>query len=334
MSIRLPEGFRLIPDQWETPQAQESLLEESQEIEDPYIETKEWKPISPKTGGNLRVAFVDGVLRFEQGVYLEGSGGKTFRGTFLSIGAGAIITEPGRVNTLADSLAKAVVRRYLILHGAPQGVEGTFSFELGNFSITFNLLNTRDDTSSTAINLMRREELKVALEVMRERKPDLIIADGNLHYTPEGETPPLIGLVKTHRKNYIPEKENRVLRELNIFERTPIVKLHPKGKEQGKETRRLDKFTWYVRIGKQEGFSGLVRLEVRAGVGLKTAVELADKTASTLPLFASDPIRDMRSPQNLLPVGFLEKILRKLMGDHLLIKRAIATQLFKRLQSL
>jgi hypothetical protein len=52
-----------------------------------------------------------------------------------------------------------------------------------------------------------------------------------------------------------------------------------------------------------------------------------------LPRFASRPEHDPRAPQNLLPVGALEKRLRHELGDQAFIRRAIEDQLARGVQS-
>jgi hypothetical protein len=74
--------------------------------------------------------------------------------------------------------------------------------------------------------------------------------------------------------------------------------------------------------------AGVLRLEVRSGVGLERALELADLSASCIPAFAGNSFRDPRSPQNLLPVGSLEQELRHRLGDAMAIRRAIELKLF------
>ncbi|HEY8172676.1 MAG TPA: hypothetical protein VIH21_06285, partial [Dehalococcoidia bacterium] len=60
------------------------------------------------------------------------------------------------------------------------------------------------------------------------------------------------------------------------------------------------------------------------------ARELADITATVLPRYASTPMRDARAPQNLLPVGQLERDLRRRLGDpvllHRLLRKCIGTE--------
>ena len=43
----------------------------------------------------------------------------------------------------------------------------------------------------------------------------------------------------------------------------------------------------------------------------------------TLPAYASSPHKDSRAPQNLVPIGGLERSLRRLLGDGRLMQRAL-----------
>jgi hypothetical protein len=58
-------------------------------------------------------------------------------------------------------------------------------------------------------------------------------------------------------------------------------------------------------------------------VSRDVAVELADASAGILPRFASLPHWDPRAPQNLVPIAGLEKRLRHLLGDRVLVNRMI-----------
>ena len=53
------------------------------------------------------------------------------------------------------------------------------------------------------------------------------------------------------------------------------------------------------------------------------AARLADQSARILPLLASSPVRDPRSPQNLVPVGALERALTHRLGDRRWVSRLI-----------
>src|SRR2546426_8383830 len=96
---------------------------------------------------------------------------------------------------------------------------------------------------------------------------------------------------------------------------------------------KYDRYAWYLRLAEPRaldyGVAGIIRLEVRTGVGIEEAVKSASTSAACLPAFASDPCRDPRSPQNLVPVGALEQELRRRMGDSMLIRRGIEKRLYE-----
>ncbi len=52
-------------------------------------------------------------------------------------------------------------------------------------------------------------------------------------------------------------------------------------------------------------------------------MRLADLTARLLPPLASAPHKDPRAPQNLVPIGGLERELRRRLGDQQLLYRAL-----------
>jgi hypothetical protein len=53
------------------------------------------------------------------------------------------------------------------------------------------------------------------------------------------------------------------------------------------------------------------------------AARLADAATRAVTRFASSPIKDPRAPQNLVPVGGLERHLRHRLGDRDLLERAL-----------
>jgi hypothetical protein len=66
-----------------------------------------------------------------------------------------------------------------------------------------------------------------------------------------------------------------------------------------------------------------VRLEAPAGPGVEAAVAVADRLAVSLARYASAEQKDPRAPQNLYPVGGLERELRRRLGDPALLFRAL-----------
>ncbi|MPZ71540.1 MAG: hypothetical protein GEU71_18780, partial [Actinobacteria bacterium] len=63
--------------------------------------------------------------------------------------------------------------------------------------------------------------------------------------------------------------------------------------------------------------------ELGADRSVPEAVHVADLTAATLPRFASHPHKDSRAPENLYPIGGLERALRHRLGDAELMLRAL-----------
>ena len=66
-----------------------------------------------------------------------------------------------------------------------------------------------------------------------------------------------------------------------------------------------------------------MRCEASGQLPKDQAATIADRTAALLPIVASEPHVDPRAPQNLVPIGALEKELRHRMGDRGLVYRAL-----------
>jgi len=146
---------------------------------------------------------------------------------------------------------------------------------------------------------------------------DLLVKDGTLDRPFEEPLKP-VGLIKEIQKLYIPNEKREILGSLKRGWRTPLFLIE--GGDEG-----IDKLSWFVKLTESRTTDDIARLEIEAKVDLKEAVHIADLSAGLLPLFASDPLRDPRSPQNLLPIGWLEMRLRSLLGDSRLIRRTLLT---------
>ena len=171
-------------------------------------------------------------------------------------------------------------------------------------------------SQETAYNLLRDLEAEVISKVCGEDF-DLLIKDGTVDRAYKCKIP-VAGLIKDIQKIYIPHEKREILSKLKKGERTPLFLIEA-------EEDRIDRLSWFVKLTDAQNTSDLARLEVEADSGLENAVKVADLSAGLLPAFASDPLRDPRAPQNLLPIGWLEKRLRSLMGDSRLIRRSLLT---------
>jgi uncharacterized protein len=69
--------------------------------------------------------------------------------------------------------------------------------------------------------------------------------------------------------------------------------------------------------------SGVVRCELPAAGSVAAAVARADVVSACLPRFASQAHKEPRAPQNLVPIAGLEHRLRHLLGDPIVLERAL-----------
>ena len=76
-------------------------------------------------------------------------------------------------------------------------------------------------------------------------------------------------------------------------------------------------------------FSGIVRLEVAESVGTAEAQRLAAACGALLPELKGRRGLDQRAPQNLLPIGALERFLRRKLGDERIVRRKLETFLVR-----
>jgi hypothetical protein len=70
-------------------------------------------------------------------------------------------------------------------------------------------------------------------------------------------------------------------------------------------------------------WTGIVRCEASGRLPKDDVRRMADRTAAILPIVGSEPHIDPRAPQNLVPIGALERELRHRMGDPGLVYRAL-----------
>jgi hypothetical protein len=158
-------------------------------------------------------------------------------------------------------------------------------------------------------------EVQLAM-AFRARCPDaddLLVVDGPLRGRTHLDR--TVGYIKTHHASYLPERQAAVVGALASGQRTPVFTM-------GTSWRR---HSWYLRLPGAPGvpWSGVVRLECSPDLPPAAAVRLADMTARLLPRLASVPHKDPRAPQNLVPIGGLERELRRRLGDQQLLYRAL-----------
>lgn len=154
-------------------------------------------------------------------------------------------------------------------------------------------------------------------EVARDLEGGLLILDGPVRLRRQG---PVMGYIKTHWARYLPEDKEALLYRLRPGERTPMFRIERQGQALA---------SWYLRLplvpeGVRPPESGLLRVETPLEGPYQDMVDLS---LSLFPALASHPVKDKRAPQNLLPIGGLERELGRRMGSRDLVGRILARHL-------
>ncbi len=260
---------------------------------------------------SFSVIFVDGVRRTEALAYVKDEEkGEHFEGAFVSLGAGALRIEHGRVNLVKESLILSNTKRTFFLRG------NLPIKELWDFVII-----PVDGEISVEVNRYMKEELEasIARQAWQKFSTDLVICDGTL--SNKLRNTQCVGFVKSIRKLYFDNRYLNLLYELKPGQRSPIIKVHYQSTQEEKE--KVDKYAWYIKLSPEGGMHSLARLEIFPQWDMNLLREIADLSAGILPYFASQPFQDRRAPQNLLPVGKLENFLRRHLGPYGIIRKQI-----------
>jgi hypothetical protein len=293
------------------------LIEEAPQAVELDVEPVPWGAI-PVTGpeGLPCCAFIDGVRRIDVRLFAEDEGAMApaLAGSW-AVGA-AWSTRP-------PSVAEVVVGRTLVVGGGitHEDLRPT----IGGDELRYVFVGVEGSLAVDPIvglqNVMREAEAALARRVFLGGDADLLVLDGPLTYFADGA---IVGLIKRQSRSYLPTDRAGILNDLGVGERTPLFQLGE---------QRLERFSWYTRLGPQRpidgAMTGVVRLEVPREIGIDRARSLADLATAALPRFASVVGRDPRAPQNLYPVGELERVLRHRLGDGALVRRALELSLWE-----
>lgn len=250
-------------------------------------------------------AFVDGVRRGEGLLYRQAAAGVLVRGTVGAHACGAVFCTPGS----AAAFGSIETRRLVIFGGgvpvALPAVDG-YSWEAAAVASL-----EPDAPLQDLQTRMRMAEGQLAERLSGDGW--LAVVDGPLNFIRSRDRT-VVGLVKTHHRPLLPPADHARISDLVCGERTPLF------------TLGADRYSCYVRIAvpgpRLSPWYGIVRIEVPQSFGVEAAKNTADEVTCTLPRYAGIPHRDPRAPQNLQPVGALERQLRRRLGSSRLASRA------------
>ena len=301
---------------------------------DHSVESTNWSLARiPERSYRGAVWFVDGVRRVELRL-LADSNERRAPGLFGSYAVGGVLCEassygaarPGREPGRAAAFGAHEVSRAVILGGGLRAER--IDVPAGAGRLVFEPSSVAGDEPDAPLlglqDLMRKAEGRLAARLGEGDAGALVLTDGPLAFfdpTPS----PVVGVIKRTSRRYLPPEQEALLARIEPGQRTPLFAL---GDEE-----RIRRYSWYTRLvplrSPWHDHAGILRCEVRAGVGVGGATELADGVSGLLAFFAGRPI-DPRAPQNLAPVGALETWLRHRMGHAVVVRRALVDWLIGR----
>lgn len=272
---------------------------------DDTVETDRWAPRDGRDDGVEQVAFVDGVRRVDARLTVDDPDTGPIPGICGTFAVGAVRWDrPAR----RSEVTSVRVERVAVLAGGRSE-----RFPPVDLVPAYGTTTTPDHDPAGLIRVlhsaMRAAEGHVASDLAAD---GFVLADGPLN---ELAPQPAVGFVKSHRVLYLSPERNRTVGALAPGQRTPLFTISG-----------YTRYSWYVRLAHVPGghaFSGIARCEASNRLPLDEVVVLADRTAALLPVLASEPYVDPRAPQNLVPIGALERALRHRMGDARLVERAL-----------
>ena len=312
-----PAGVGFSVDPWDPgygmafgEEADGAALEESSAelVLDLELPAADWRPLDPDVSATppATLLFLDGVRRIDARVWTHSGDPQPAAGIAASFAAGLVCCDG------AAHIAGVDVQRGLF----------TASKEATDIVTRHARYPARvaegagiDQLSNALQACLTDAEVKLAM-AFRAQHPDdddLLIVDGPLRGRTHLER--VVGYIKTHHATYLRGEQAAVVAALRPGQRTPAFTM-------GTSWRRT---SWYLQLPAtaRVPWSGVVRLECSADLPRPQVVALADLTARLLPRFVSSPHKDPRAPQNLVPIGGLERELRRRLGDQQLLYRSL-----------
>ena len=298
---------------------EEDEAEEAPNFEvDPLVETADWSQgiVPQPVPFPELVAFVDGVQRIESWARVDDAESSSVA-VLASVAAGCVFSTPDAASVSVD-----YVSRVLAVGGATRAEP--LVVPAPKRPLVFEVLPATGTGRHGAMQAaaVRRRDLELATVQKHLPSTPLVIADGRLIDLTRGPNQ-LAGIAKTLHQLYVAGEQRALIPRLSAGERTPVFSI---------KDAWGARHSWFLRLPYtrpiHHSYAGIVRLEIPQD-GARSPVEVADMLSHNLPRFASRPEHDPRAPQNLLPVGALEKRLRHELGDQAFIRRAIEDHLSK-----
>jgi hypothetical protein len=269
-----------------------------------------WRPVVPPADVQppTRVYLVDGVQRRDATLWSVEEDGSSLPGLAASFAAGVVRCD------LRDGGAEVVDARverrlFTASRTAPGLSTGQINYRLHQVDITDPVrLGRAVQAPLTDLEIRTSESARGGDD------DDLLIVDGPLRS--RRQLPRTIGYIKTQQGSYLPAAQATVVTQLKPGERSPVFRM---------AQALSDGYSWYLRLPGPAGapWTGIARVQCSLELAPGEAIALAGISAVTLPRLASSSYKDPRAPQNLVPIGGLERRLRAMLGDSRLLHRSL-----------
>jgi hypothetical protein len=280
-----------------------------------------WAPIDPYPTIAVpdTVLFVDGVRRIDARIWIDSgditSSGFPAFGICASYAAGVVCCCGDRAHVIAAETRRGVF--------TPAESMTDIVTKAGCYKAWRTTVADDEPLAVVLSSALQRQladvEIAVAIAARSgsdDHAPiadDLLVVDGPLHDRTHIER--IVGYIKSHESAYLPFELNAMVGRLATGQRTPVFRIRSD----------WDRYSWYLRLPCQPGppWAGIVRLEAPPTLSTDSTLALANLTQRVLGRYASDAYKDSRAPQNLYPIGGLERYLRHRLGDQRLVYRGL-----------
>lgn len=263
------------------------------------VRPEDWRPLLPESDPVGDLLFVDGVRRVDATLWIEQP--PDFPGFALAATYAAGVV---RCNGRATLEHTAVERGLFTSAPATDVATG-----VGTYEVKATKGTTPEELWLGIQQRMGALEAAVAHET---GGAELLVVDGPLSHARDLDN--AVGYIKTQKVQYLPLELRQVLTSLPAGYRTPLFLT----------TTSWSRYSWYLRLANHAGpAGGLVRCEIDADTSSAEAARIATRVSATLPRYASARHKDPRAPQNLYPIGGLERDLRHRLGDKEMSMRAL-----------
>jgi hypothetical protein len=283
-----------------------------------------WRPVDagPDCGPPGAVLFVDGVRRVEARVWIDDDDPQAAEATpalCASYAAGAVCCSGGRAHLVGAQLRRGL---FSVAPHADDIVTRAGRYQahrVGGGNGAVPLMARLSQALQRRLGDVEMATAAEARSITHDHGPDkhpdddLLVIDGPLRG--RQHLPRALGYIKSHRTTYLPPELNAMVGTLEPGQRTPVFLMGTS----------WDRHSWYLRLPGTPGapWAGIVRVECAADLPKDEVIRLAGQSQACLGRFASADYKDSRAPQNLYPIGGLERELRHRLGDPKLLYRAL-----------